>query len=268
MVYTDFNNCYRDLLELVLSGDKVGDTLERNNVKFTITDIDTCINSIRNQSIPYMCGELLWYLRGSNDKKFIGKFGELWNRISDDGLTSNSAYGYIIKYKHGFNQLEKVIELLSKDKNSRRAVININVPNPNVIETKDEMCTIALQFLIRDDKLHCTTMMRSNDIWYGLPYDIIFFTTCQKIIADRLNIKCGTYTHFATSLHIYLRDIEKAEKALEYTPLVTIFFNYKNLLENVNELYDMIDKSDNPKEDIITLFSRYDIIHYVKREEI
>ena len=88
---------------------------------------------------------------------------------------------------------------MTVDPNTRRAVVNINVPNVNVIETKDEPCTIALQFLNRDGKLHCTAIMRSNDIWFGTPYDWAFFIELQKVIADKLGLGYGTYTHFATS---------------------------------------------------------------------
>jgi thymidylate synthase len=141
--------------------------------------------------------------------EYISKYSTFWKHISDDGVTSNSAYGYLLKHKHGFDQIEKVIELLTVDPNSRRAVININVPNASVIETKDEPCTIALQFLNRDGKLYCTAIMRSNDIWFGTPYDWAFFIELQKVIADRLGLGYGTYTHFATSFHMYERNIDE-----------------------------------------------------------
>ena len=262
MIYENFNDCYKDLLyDLLKFGNEVGNTIELRNKTFTINNIDSVASTIRNVSLSYMCGELLWYVRGSNDKNFIGKFGDLWNKISDDGLTNNSAYGYIIKYKHGFNQIDKIVELLRKDKNSRRAVININVPNPNVIETKDEMCTIALQFLIRNNKLHCTAMMRSNDIWFGLPYDIIFFTICQKYIADCLDLEYGTYTHFATSLHLYLHDKDKIINAIDENIIKNkITINHKALIKSSNELYDFIDKCNNPKEMIIENFKEFGIL--------
>jgi thymidylate synthase len=57
-----------------------------------------------------------------------------------------------------------------------------------------------------------TTMMRSNDVWFGLPYDIVFFTEVQKYIARKMGITAGVYTHFVVSLHMYLRDEEKLKK--------------------------------------------------------
>lgn len=211
MVFNNVDEAYKTLCEKLVEAPVVGNTRELNNVKIEIKDISNSIVSVRNISIPYLFGELLWYFNGSQSLDYISKYSSFWKHISDDGITSNSAYGYILKYKHGFDQIEKIIELLTIDSNSRRAVLNINVPNERVIETKDEQCTIALQFLARDGKLYCTAIMRSNDIWFGTPYDWAFFIELQKFIADRLGLGYGTYTHFATSFHMYDRNTAEIE---------------------------------------------------------
>lgn len=212
---THIDSLYWTLCKFLLDAPNVEDTRELNNVKVTLTDITNNIVSIRGLSPSYLLGELLWYFAGRNDVEFISKFSSFWKGISDDGETCNSAYGYLMRYAFGFDQIEKVIELLTKDPNSRRAKINLNTPRENVIETKDEPCTMFLQFLIRDKKLHCTAVMRSNDIWFGFPYDVAFFTELQKYIADRLGVKYGEYTHFVVSMHLYDRDYEKVSKIVE-----------------------------------------------------
>lgn len=45
--------------------------------------------------------------------------------------------------------------------------------------------------------------MRSNDIIWGLPYDIFMFTNLQQVIANTLNLKLGWYEHNPTSMHVY-----------------------------------------------------------------
>ena len=197
MQYNNMDDIYRIICRQLLYAPKVGETREINGYSFTLTNLDNNVVNIRNISKSYICGELLWYVLGRNDVGFISKFAKLWERISDDGKTSNSAYGDIILKRHGFNQVDTIIRLLKKDPLSRRAVINFNVPNPNVINTKDEICTVALQFLIRNGKLNAYGLMRSNDVWFGLPYDVIFFTELQKYIARKLGVDCGTYTHTA-----------------------------------------------------------------------
>lgn len=183
------------------------------NANIVIDDPTRCIltNSVRNMSMRYGLGELIWYLLGDNKLESIQLITSAWDRMTDDGETVNSNYGYCIREKFGFNQLDYVIEMLSKYPDSRRAVIHIKEPR-NTFEnpTNDMNCTVCLQFFIREGKLYETVYMRSNDIWYGLPYDALFFTSIQIYLAMKLGVKLGTYTHVAGSLHLYERNADKA----------------------------------------------------------
>lgn len=163
----------------------------------------------RNLSIKYAVGELLWYLSGSNKLEDISPYSSAWKNLSDDGNTVNSAYGYRIFNKFGFNQWEHVIKLLQKDPLSRQAIIHIK--EPNNAPTKDLPCTICIQYLIRDNKLHSTVYMRSNDIWLGFPYDVFNFTSLQVLMAMELGVPVGEYTHIAGSLHLYERNVKNVQ---------------------------------------------------------
>lgn len=164
----------------------------------------------RRMPMRYAVGELLWYLSGSNRLKDISVFSKVWERMSDDGVTVNSAYGQRIFERFGFDQFEYVVEALTKNPLSRQAVIHIkDAEDYNTFPTKDVPCTVALQYLIRDGKLHATTYMRSNDLWTGFPYDVFSFTCFQILLAFRLGVDIGTYTHFAGSLHLYERSLDE-----------------------------------------------------------
>lgn len=164
----------------------------------------------RRMPMRYAVGELLWYLSGSNKVKDIGVFSNVWERMSDDGVHVNSAYGQRIFEQFGFDQMQYVEEALRKNPFSRQAVIHIKDPQDySQFPTKDVPCTVALQYLIRDGKLHATTYMRSNDLWTGFPYDVFSFTCFQIILAFKLGVEIGTYTHFAGSLHLYQRSLDE-----------------------------------------------------------
>lgn len=179
------------------------------NACVVITDPTRGIITSKQRNLPmrYAVGELLWYLSGSRDTRDIALFSEKWKELSDDGIYANSAYGYRIFTKFHFDQWEHVKTLLRNDPNSRQAVIHIKDADNS--KTKDTPCTISLQFLIRDNKLHMTVYMRSNDIWIGFPYDVFSFTAMQIKMAFELHKEIGTYTHFAGSLHMYDRDYQK-----------------------------------------------------------
>lgn len=255
---------YRMIHDVYFYGADVNGTKEINNYKATLLNTDNAIIQIRNISKRYLAAELLWYFCGRNDVAFISKYASMWGRLSDDGITNNSAYGYIIKKKHGFDQMEKMIELLKKDPYSRRAVININVPNENVIETKDEMCTICLNFQIRNNRLNCTAVMRSNDLYFGVPFDTVSFITIQKYIANALNVKCGTYTLFAMSLHMYEKDYNKFKDILANPCRLddNLFeLNHDNFIKHYEEaMHDVEVNGLLPEE----AFYKYDIYKDIK----
>ncbi len=247
-----------------------GTSKELNNYSFTIEDIENNVVTLksRNISYSYLAGETLWYWNARNDLDFIRHFSSFWDRISDDGKTANSAYGYLLQKKHGFNQIEKVIELLKKDPSSRRAVLNINVPNENMIETKDEPCTIALIFFIRDKRLHCTGIMRSNDVNFGLTYDLSYFTQLQKYIAKELSkelgyyIKPGSYTHFAVSMHFYDRDYNLIRRiASGDLQSTSDKLDLNRLIDNNQVITSYVDDSFTSKSDFIDLLKDMNIIY-------
>ena len=161
---------------------------------------------VRNLSMRYGIGELLWYLSANNKLSQIQKYTKGWDRMTDDGVTVNSNYGYCIAKKYGFDQLEFVINELKKNPNSRRAVIHIKEPSNK--PSNDINCTVCLQFFIREGKLYMTTYMRSNDVWFGFPYDVFQFTCLQIYLSMVLEVELGTYTHIAGSLHLYERNVK------------------------------------------------------------
>ena len=167
-------------------------------------------NPIRNMPMRYAIGEMLWYMSGSPELAEIQKYTQNWDRMSDNGETVNSNYGYCIKHKFGFNQWEYVKSLLTASPETRQAVIHIKTADNT--PSKDVNCTVCLQFLIRDDKLYLTTYMRSNDLWMGFPYDVFQFMNMQVLMSMELGIELGSYTHIAGSLHLYERDFQKTVK--------------------------------------------------------
>lgn len=254
VVGKSMNDIYRQLCgKISVQGQDVAGTKELLNSGFTLLDITDNIATVRTSfSLSYMLGELAWYFTGRDDVEFISKFSSFWKRISDDGVTNRSAYGAIVFNRYGFDQVEQVIDTLTRDPSSRRAIINFNVPNPWRFETKDEICTIALVFELRDGKLDCTGIMRSNDIWLGTPYDVVFFTELQKYIADVLGVAYGKYTHFAVSLHAYTRDIDCVRGVWcgDHTA-AHVKLDIEKFLTHISEIEHVVMSSNAAREDIV-----------------
>jgi thymidylate synthase len=163
-------------------------------------------------------GELLWYLSGSNSLPVIRYYIPKYVEESEDGKTIFGAYGPRLLNWKGASQIENVVKLLSAKPSSRRAVIQLFDASDLSAKHKEIPCTCTIQFLIRGAakrKLHVSVTMRSNDAFKGLPHDVFAFTMLQEIIARRLGIELGSYTHYVGSLHLYDRDAFKARSFVE-----------------------------------------------------
>ena len=220
--YNNFSHAYVDLCRIIrddsefVSAPRGMKIKEKLGVQFRIKNPRDRLPFVeaRNFSISYFVAETLWYLSGSNSTEWISRYAPFWKDISDDGKTANSAYGARIFKLHprvadgGLNQWDYVRSELKRDPDSRRAVIHIRTPDDSLHAVKDVPCTLALQFFIREGKLHLHVNMRSSDIILGIAYDVPAFTTMQEILANELNVELGEYVHTSNSLHCYERDFE------------------------------------------------------------
>lgn len=226
---------YLSLVNRLLTTDEIiNETKEITNCCLTVHNPTLAGFSypMRKISMDYVAAEMKWYWSADNSCKTIGQHAKMWLAISDDGETSNSAYGYIIFKKYDIDQLQQVVEVLRRDNSTRRAVLNISDPAIDRVNTKDMQCTIAIQFLLRNGKLEETVYMRSNDVYFGLPYDYIFFVSLGQYVATKLGVELSVYNHVATSMHMYVRDIGKFKEHNQ-----GLFISYKQIIkENYHEI--------------------------------
>lgn len=112
-------------------------------------------------------------------------------------------------------QVRYAVRKLTNDPQTRQAVVTLwdsNLDNDPM--KKDYPCTVGFNFTINTAKqqLDMNVLMRSNDVWLGLPYDMFQFTQLQCTVARSLGVMVGTYTHTTWSLHIYEHHVEAAYK--------------------------------------------------------
>lgn len=197
----------------------------------------------------YTAEETALYDSGSNKAADFAKASKFWNQIANPDGTLNSSYGYLIWKNHslgtpqyemkvnGSDRLDDdsswcsakeecyrtpwqwCVESLKADKDTRQALLRFSLPEHHWVGNKDFVCTISGNFLIRDDKLHFSVVMRSNDIVKGACYDLPWFISLMQKMVDELkptypDLKVGHYTHLAHSMHMYEKDINVVQKML------------------------------------------------------
>lgn len=160
-------------------------------------------------SIGYALADLIWVLNGSNDAKVINFWNPALPNYAGHGKKYHGAYGYRIRKNFAIDQLERAYFALTNNSDNRQTVILIWDPEKDMplINGKpadeDIPCNICSFLKIRDNKLEWTQIMRSNDAFMGLPYNLVQFTSLQEILAGWLGKEVGTYTHYSDSLHVY-----------------------------------------------------------------
>ena len=179
---------------------------------------------IRNMSRRYAAGELLCYIRGTNKKEDFEFYSKSWDKLANPDGTINSAYGYRMFHPvfdgNTETRFHYALTQLLENSDTKNAIIMLRDDSDlHPAHQKDRCCTLCLCFNIRDGKLNCRTIMRSQDLWLGLPYDVFCFTRLMQIMLYNYNSACekgkevqlGTYTHQVLNLHLYERDWQKVK---------------------------------------------------------
>ncbi|MFA5377444.1 MAG: thymidylate synthase [Dehalococcoidia bacterium] len=202
---------WRDLVHEVLdTGEKVvsrGFTcLECLGVKIVVDmQLPVVLSRERKLGYRFMCAEAAWLLSGDNKVATIAPFSKRIASFSDDGIIFFGAYGPRI-----LPQLAYVVKTLAEDQGSRQVVAAIWRENPP--KSKDVPCSLSVQWLIRDNKLHCMLNMRSSDIWLGVPYDLFNFSMLSLYLLKKLppGLALGDLHLYAGSSHLYEENLSWA----------------------------------------------------------
>lgn len=182
-------------------------------------------NSARDVNYIFGMKFFAWMIHGSNDYEYVGLSNPNAKNFTDemkDGLPSNfsTAYGPRI-----VRQLDDIILELMSDSGSRRAIININIPEDKKLlqsTSKQEFpCTTSLILHIRDNRLNLHVSMRSNNVVKTIIYDVFNFTMFQEYILQLLrskgltNLSMGTYYHNMVSAHIFESELALVDTILD-----------------------------------------------------
>ena len=214
-------------------------TKELLNVTMCLTNprARLIFSKYRKLNYAFSVAEMYSHMAGINSVKYISYWNSNYAQFSDNGFNFYGNYGKRLK-----DFIPELIEKIKNNKNTRQATLTIYNSNDLTEQSKDIPCTVVLDFKLRKDKLHMHVFMRSNDLIWGLMYDLIAFTMMQEIIANSLNVGLGFYNHTVGSLHVYEKHWELLEKMndVEDVPMLDIKENYEQILVEANIAQRMV----------------------------
>jgi thymidylate synthase len=164
----------------------------------------------------YINAELQWYdSRSLNVNDIPGGAPKIWKQVATKDGRINSNYGWCIYSETNYKQYNSARNELIANPNSRRAIMIYTRPTMHKHYCEDGcsdfMCTNAVQYLIRGNKLHALVQMRSNDVVFGYKNDRAWQYIVQTRLLRDLNIlgennyEMGDLIWHVASLHVYER---------------------------------------------------------------
>ena len=195
---------------------------ERSNYAITLAPGCLAYMKGRNASNEYFRKEIDWYCSGSDKLEDAVKLSKFWAKCSDDGETVISNYGKLLLHDrnaHGFTQFEHAYNCLINNPETKKAVMTV-YNNEHAFISNDNPCTMFVRFGIRENMLNMLVVMRSNDIWYGTPYDVAWYSVLHHAMLKELRraglpVEIGSYEHLMLSAHAYQRNAEQLQAAFD-----------------------------------------------------
>lgn len=219
--------------------------------------------------------ETMFFLRGDRDtKKLEAKNVNIWKGntsrefLDGRGLyhleEGDMGYGYshqwrnfggtdevildnisLASAKPGIDQIRRLVDGLATDPFSRRHLVTAWNPL-QLSETPLPPCHVMHQYQVTPDRrLNSSFIMRSNDIGYGLPFNIMGYAFINLALCELLDFTPGELVYFGGDVHIYKNQIPMVEEQITRKPyeLPTLKFN-----KSLNTLEDLLNLEYNDIE--------------------
>lgn len=168
-------------------------------------------------------GELLWFLRGDTNVKWLQDRGiSIWDEWADENGDLGPVYGaqwrsWPTPDGRHIDQLAQVIEQLTVDPDSRRHLVTAWNP-ADIPDMALAPCHAFFQFYVADGRLSTQLYQRSADVFLGVPFNIASYALLTHMVAQVTGLKVGDFVHTLGDAHLYSNHLEQAQLQLTREP--------------------------------------------------
>ncbi|MFC7501766.1 thymidylate synthase [Nocardioides sp. CPCC 206347] len=170
-------------------------------------------------------GELLWFLRGDTNVKWLQDRGiSIWDEWADDNGDLGPVYGYQWRSwptpdGGHVDQIKQIVEQIRRDPDSRRHIVSAwNVAD--IPQMALAPCHTLFQFYVApaDDggpaRLSCQLYQRSADVFLGVPFNIASYALLTHMVAHVTGLRVGDFVHTLGDAHLYSNHLDQARLQL------------------------------------------------------
>ena len=168
-------------------------------------------------------GELLWFLRGDTNVKWLQEQGiSIWDEWADPEGNLGPVYGHQWRSwptpdGGHVDQIAQIIEQIKTNPDSRRHIVSAwNVAD--IPQMALAPCHALFQFYVADGRLSCQLYQRSADVFLGVPFNIASYALLTHMIARVTDLEVGDFVHTLGDAHLYANHLEQARLQLTRTP--------------------------------------------------
>lgn len=168
-------------------------------------------------------GELLWFLRGDTNIKWLQEHGiTIWDEWADTDGELGPVYGYQWRSwptpdgRH-IDQIAELVDTLKQNPDSRRMIVSAwNVADLDHMALMP--CHAFFQFYVADGKLSCQLYQRSADLFLGVPFNIASYSLLTHMLAQQVGLDVGEFVWTGGDCHIYLNHLDQVREQLSREP--------------------------------------------------
>lgn len=175
--------------------------------------------TLRKIPIPMFVAEQVWFITGARKPEiFLRQFTKIWDMFTNPGDVVTVAYGYRWRKHFGRDQLGLLIKLLKADPSSRHGVVVTWDPAQDGLGgaiKKNVPCPYTFTVNIIGGRLNLHNIVRSNDVILGFPSDVAGFALLAYILAQKLGVRPGFYSHSISNAHVYDTHYFAAEELMK-----------------------------------------------------
>jgi len=175
--------------------------------------------TLRKIPTKLFIAEQVWFVSGARKPDdFLRDFTRIWDDFTNPGDVVTVAYGYRWRKFFGRDQLGLLIALLEKDPSSRHGVVVTWDPSGDGlggVNRGNVPCPYSFTVNIIGGRLNMMNVVRSNDMILGFPHDVAGFALLLCMLAQRLGVKPGVYTHTIANAHVYDIHYDAAEEMMQ-----------------------------------------------------
>jgi thymidylate synthase len=168
-------------------------------------------------------GELLWFLRGSTNVRWLQERGvSIWDEWADEDGELGPVYGHQWRSwptpdGRSVDQIATVIEQIRTNPDSRRHIVSAwNVGDLEAMALPP--CHALFQFYVADGRLSCQLYQRSGDVFLGVPFNIASYAMLTMMVAQVCDLEPGDFVHTLGDAHLYLNHLDQARLQLSRDP--------------------------------------------------